>query len=93
VAFLIQRKNNWNNVVCIRLKPSKKSILQTFETFRAWCSDNKIQFFRVEGISHTYKMLYLVCRLGRKNGADCDVLFHDTESAEYDRYIYYVKAY
>ena len=93
VAFLIQRKNDWNNVVCIRLKPSKKSILQTFETFRAWCSDNKIQYFRVEGISHTYKMLYLVCRLGRKNGADCDVVFHKTESAEYDRHIYYVKAY
>jgi len=93
VAFLIQRKNNWNNVVCIRLKPSKKSILQTFETFRAWCSDNQIQYFRVEGISHAYKMLYLVCRLGRKNGADCDVVFHKTESAEYDRHIYYVKAY
>ena len=93
VAFLIQRKNDWNNVVCIRLKPSKVNIVRTFETFRAWCSDNKIQYFRVEGISHAYKMLYLVCRLGQKNGADCDVVFHPTESAEYDRHIYYVKAY
>ena len=93
VAFLIQRKNNWNNVVCIRLKPSKINIVQTFETFRAWCSDNKIQYFRVEGISHAYKMLYLVCRLGQKNGADCNVIFHKQESAEYDRHIYYVKAY
>jgi len=93
VAFLIQRKNDWNNVVCIRLKPSKINIVRTFETFRAWCSDNQIQYFRVEGISHAYKMLYLVCRLGQKNGADCDVVFHKTESAEYDRHIYYVKAY
>ena len=93
VAFLIQRKNNWNNVVCIRLKPSKKSILQTFETFRAWCELHKIQYFRVEGISHAYKMLYLVCRLGREHGADCDVRYHETESAEYDRHIFYVKAY
>ena len=93
VAFLIQRKNDWNNVVCIRLKPSKVNIVRTFETFRAWCALHKIQYFRVEGISHAYKMLYLVCRLGRKNGADCDVVFHKTESAEYDRHIYYVKAY
>lgn len=93
VAFLIQRKNNWNNVVCIRLKPSKVNIVRTFETFRAWCAENEIQYFRVEGISHAYKMLYLVCRLGQKNGADCDVVFHPTESAEYDRHIYYVKAY
>ena len=89
----IQRKNNWNNVVCIRLKPSKINIVQTFETFRAFCQKNDIQYFRVEGISHTYRMLYLVCRLGRKNGADCDVRYHATESAEYDRHIYYVKAY
>jgi hypothetical protein len=93
VAFLIQRKNNWNNVVCIRLKPSRINIVQTFETFRAFCQKNDIQYFRVEGISHTYRMLYLVCRLGRKNGADCDVRYHATESAEYNRHIYYVKAY
>ena len=93
VAFLIQRKNNWNNVVCIRLKPSKINIVQTFETFRAFCQKNDIQYFRVEGISHTYRMLYLVCRLGRKNGADCNVIFDPMESAEYDRHIYYVKAY
>ena len=93
VAFLIQRKNDWNNVVCIRLKPSKMNIVRTFETFRAWCESQKIQYFRVEGISHTYKMLYLVCRMGRKNGADCDVIFHPQESAEYDRHIYYVKSY
>ena len=52
VAFLIQRKNNWNNVVCIRLEPSKINIVQTFETFRAFCQKNDIQYFRVEGISH-----------------------------------------
>jgi len=93
VAFLIQRKNNWNNVVCIRVYPSERSIVQTFNSFREFCVFNEIQFFRVEGISHTYKMLHLVCRLGRKLGVDCDVIFHKAESAEYDRHIYYVKAY
>ena len=93
VAFLIQRKNEWNNVVCIRVYPSERSIVQTFNSFREYCAEKEIQFFRVEGISHTYKMLHLVCRLGRKLGADCNVIFHKTESAEYDRHIYYVKAY
>ena len=51
VAFLIQRKNNWNNVVCIRLKPSKINIVQTFETFRAFCQKNDIQYFRVEELA------------------------------------------
>ena len=31
VAFLIQRKNNWNNVVCIRTAPQTQSILKTFQ--------------------------------------------------------------
>jgi hypothetical protein len=93
VAFLIQRKNNWNNVVCIRLKPSKINIVQTFETFRAFCQKNDIQYFRVEGISHTYRMLELVKRIGIKKGIDCNVVYAPQESAEYDRHIYYVKAY
>ena len=93
VAFLIQRRNDWNNVVCIRVHPAERSIVQTFNSFREYCASKGIQYFRVEGISHTYKMLYLVCRLGNKLGADCDVKYNAIESAEYDRYIYYVKAY
>ena len=93
VAFLIQRKNDWNNVVCIRVEPSKINIVKTFETFRAFCAEHKIQYFRIEGISHAYRMLYLVCRMGRKTGADCDVVYHHKESEEYKHHIYYVKAY
>ena len=93
VAFLIQRKNNWNNVVCIRTAPQTQSILKTFCNFRQFCEDNKIQYFRVEGGRHKYKMLYLVSREGQKEGKDCNVVFYPAESAEYDRYIYYVKAY
>ena len=55
--------------------------------------DNKIQYFRVEGGRHKYKMLYLVSREGQKEGKECNVVFYPSESAEYDRYIYYVKAY
>lgn len=93
VAFLVQRKNNWNNVVCIRTAPDKTNIVKTFDSFREWCASNGIQYFRVEGISHTYKMLYLVCRMGRKKGVKCDVIYHEAESIEYGHHIYYVKAY
>jgi len=93
VAFLVQTKNGFNNIVCIRTAPATQSILKTFCDFRLWCEENKIQYFRVEGISHTYKMLYLVCKEGRKIGADCDVIFHYDESLYYESYVYYVKAY
>lgn len=90
VAFLIQRKNDWNNVVCIRVSKSDKNILHTFNNFRAWCEKKKIQYIRVEGISHTYKMLYLALRLAPKT---CNVVKADDESKEYGRHIYYVKTY
>lgn len=93
VAFLIQRKNNWNNVVCIRTAPSKTNIVKTFDTFRAWCASQGIQYFRVEGISHAYKMLYLVCRLGKKSGVDCDVIRSNRQSDKYGHEVYIVKTY
>lgn len=88
VAFLIQRKNDWNNIVCIRVEESKTSILQTFINFQKWCKEQKIQFVRVEGISHRYKMLYLVARK-----CECKVIYDTDESKEYGRHIYYIKVY
>lgn len=90
VAFLIQRKNDWNNVVCIRVGKCKTNILRTFNSFRDWCETLKIQYIRVEGISHTYKMLYLAQRLAPKS---CNVLPALEESKEFGTHIYYVKTY
>ena len=93
VAFLVQRKNEWNNVICFRVKDSKYSILQTFCTFRAWCEKQSIQYFRVQGNGkHTYKMLYLVCRIGQKEGKECDVLYDYNKSND-KQHFYLVKAY
>ena len=94
VAFLVQRTNDFNNVVCIRIAEPKQSILKTFCQFRAWCEQNKIQYFRVEGgNNHKYKLLYLVSREGQKQNKACNVVYDIDTSAEYNRYIYYVKAY
>ena len=91
VAFLIQRRNNWNNVICIRIKPNKRSLLNTFSDFRHFCELQKIQYIRVEGIGkHTYKMLYLILRNAPK---ECGVIKERKESKETGRSIYYVKTY
>lgn len=88
VAFLVQRRNDFNNIVCIRIEENRNSILTTFCNFREWCKENELQFVRVEGISHTYKMLYLVARR-----CNCNVVYDMKESKEYNSHIYYIKVY
>ena len=91
IAFLIQRKNNFNNVICWKVKSSKKDLVTTFSTFRAWCQKKKIQYIRVEGIGkHQYKMLYLVLR---RSPETTSIVYNEDESKEYDRHIWYVKVY
>ena len=91
IAFLIQRKNNWNNVVCWKVKTTKKDLVSIFADFRAFCQKQKIQYIRVEGIGkHHYKMLYLVLR---KSTPTTNIVYNEVESAEYGRHIWYVKNY
>ena len=91
IAFLIQRKNNFNNVICWKVKNSKKDLVTTFSTFRAFCQKKKIQYIRVEGIGkHQYKMLYLVLR---RSPETTSIVYNEDESKEYDRHIWYVKVY
>ena len=91
IAFLIQRKNNFNNVICWKVKNSKKDLVTTFSTFRAWCQKKKIQYIRVEGIGkHQYKMLYLVLR---RSPETTSIVYNEDESKEYDRHIWYIKNY
>ena len=61
IAFLIQRKNDFNNVVCWKVKTTRKDLVSIFSTFRAFCQKNKIQYLRIEGHGkHHYKMLNLL---------------------------------
>ena len=91
IAFLIQRKNNFNNVICWKVKSSKRDLVTTFAAFRAWCEKQKIQYIRIEGIGkHQYKMLYLVLR---RSPETTSIVYNEDESKEYDRHIWYVKVY
>ena len=91
IAFLIQRQNDGNNVVCWKVKTTKKDLVSIFSTFRAFCQKQKIQYTRVEGIGkHHYKMLYLILR---KAPESAGIVYHEEESAKTGRHIWYIKNY
>lgn len=91
VAFLVQRKNDFNNVICIRTRPATQSLLKTFCTFRNWLEENKIQYIRIEGIGkHAYHIIALMRRYAPKT---CDVIKNHKLSEQAHRHILFVKTY
>ena len=90
VAFLIQRKGNGNNVVCKRVSPSTTSIVRTFRTFCLWCKENNVQYIRVEGATHKYRMLELVKRICDEGA---NYVLHKQQTQETGHTVYYVKTY
>ena len=95
VAFLIQRKNEWNNVICQRIdKTNKRSLIKTFNRFRIFCHKNKIRYIRVAGgvedKSHAYSILKLMQRTSPKS---CGLVLHKKESEELGINVFYVKTY
>lgn len=91
VAFLIQKRNDINNVICIRIAKPESSLLKTFCDFRAFCEENKIQFIRVEGVGkHTYKILYMVMKYSPEG---TNVIYSKSLSEELNRNVYLVKTY
>lgn len=90
IAFLVQRKNDFNNVVCFRVNKSKTNLVKTFDRFRNTCAENGIQYIRVEGHNRrAYKMLFLVLRLAPKG---VDVVYAPKQSED-GLNVYYVKTY
>ena len=91
VAFLVQRKNDFNNVICIRTRPATQSLLKTFCSFRNWLEENKIQYIRIEGIGkHAYHIIALMRRYAPKT---CDVIKNHKLSEQAHRHILFVKTY
>lgn len=91
IAFLIQRKNNFNNVICIKIKPSKKNLVRIFAAFRKFCEKNQIQYLRIEGMGkHTYRMLSLLYKYAPKGA---NLIYSGPESKAYNTHIHYVKTY
>ena len=91
IAFLIQRQNDGNNVVCWKVKTTKKDLVSIFSTFRAFCQKNKIQYLRIEGHGkHHYKMLNLLYKYSPEGAG---LAYAVEESKECKSNIWYVKTY
>ena len=90
VVFLIQRKNDRNNIVCFRVRKSKKSILKTFGQFREFCELSGIQYILVKGNTHRYRMLEL---LRPYSPVNANVVKHVGESKRLGCNVYCVKCY
>ena len=91
IAFLIQRQNDGNNVVCWKVKTTKKDLVSIFSTFRAFCQKNDIQYLRIEGHGkHHYKMLNLVYKCSPEGAG---LVYAEEESKKYESNIWYVKTY
>ena len=91
IAFLIQRQNDGNNVVCWKVKTTKKDLVSIFAAFRAFCQKNDIQYLRIEGHGkHHYKMLNLLYKYSPEGAG---LAYAEEESKEYESNIWYVKTY
>ena len=91
IAFLIQRQNDGNNVVCWKVKTTKKDLISIFSTFRAFCQKNDIQYLRIEGHGkHHYKMLNLLYKYSPEGAG---LAYAVEESKECKSNIWYVKTY
>ena len=91
IAFLIQRQNDGNNVVCWKVKTTKKDLVSIFSTFRAFCQKNDIQYLRIEGHGkHHYKMLNLLYKYSPEGAG---LAYAVEESKECKSNIWYVKTY
>ena len=90
VAFLIQRRNDINNVICQRVYNSPLNIKETFCEFVGFCRRNKIQYIRVEGNTKRYE------RLLKKISElipGTDVVKAMAESFQLKRNVFYIKLY
>ena len=83
IVYLLQRKNDMNNVVCFRHKKTKMSTLKSFYAYRQWLVSRCIQYIRVEGNTKRYKFLT------KLNPCSEYSVIQDTE--EKDRNIFYLK--
>ena len=57
VLFLVQRKHNYNNVVCFRVKETNVSIQKAFIQFGYYIMNKGVQYIRVEGNTKRYFFL------------------------------------
>ena len=91
ILYLVQKKNDSNNVVCFRLKNCKTTVKQSFYHFRRFCVNHHIQYIRVEGNQRRYFFLKMFEK-GLK-GQGYSVVQDLKAREEKKRNIFYIKLY
>ncbi|MCQ2587919.1 MAG: hypothetical protein MJ174_07375 [Treponema sp.] len=92
IIYLIQRKDNINNVVCFRVyEVPKMTVKQSFYAFRRFCIKNEVQYIRVEGNRKRYFFLKHFEKGLKAKGYN--VRFAEKESEERKRNVFYIKLY
>lgn len=86
IMYLVQRKNNCNNIVCVRTHKTNVSVHKSFRMFHDWLIGQGIQYIRVEGNKRRYWFLQKM-----KFPGDYDCLLVKDEKP--DRNIFYIKLY
>lgn len=87
VLFLLQRKNNYNNVICYRVKETEISIQKAFIQFGQWIISKGVKYIRVEGNARRYFFLSKL-NVYFPKGFDC-VKVDETEG----RNVFYIRLY
>ena len=88
IMFLVQRKNDCNNVVAQRLIHKPGTFMQAVIEFRKVMIENNIQFVRVEGNLKRYKFLKKM--LPKLFGNEVNIIKDDNVT---DRNVFYIKVY
>ena len=88
ILFLIQRKENCNNVVCQRLTHRKGTFKEAITEVRKALIEEGIQFIRVEGNRRRYKFLNKM--LSDLYGDEVHVI---KDNSVANRNVFYIKVY
>lgn len=83
ILFLLQRKNDFNNVVCFRTKKSSISVREVFMQYAKWLISQNIQYIRVEGNVRRYFFLQ------KLHPAETTKVMYDYSVS--DRNVFYIK--
>lgn len=90
--FLVQRTNDFNNVIMFRTTKTTRSIVTVLAKFREFCIKNGVEYLRLE--MHKNRQLEKVFKFWQKEHNDeseLNIVFAPRETVECCEYVYYVR--
>lgn len=91
-VFLVQRTNDFNNVIMFYAQKPSVSVIKALEAFREYCILNDVIYLRLEMSKE--RKLYKVFRYWQKHNNDIselNIVFSWDESLNNAAYVFYVR--